>query len=93
MGRRCRRRMTPTKLALLSLSLTFAITSVASADVLERRHDEGGDYYGFTDDLLHSDVAAPRGGSIQVRSGYQRAGLLRPRVSFVHAMRKSVEAL
>ena len=70
------------------------VASNASAQVKRQAHTESGDSaYEFKDDLLNSDLSAPRGGVIIVRPNAARATLLRPRVNFIPELLKSVENL
>lgn len=76
-----------------AISLLFAASS-ASAQVKKQSHRDSGDsIYEFKDDLLNSDLNSPGGGLIVVRPNAARATLLRPRVSFVPELLKSVEDL
>ena len=71
-------------------SVLFAAAQ-AQAEVKTTKRTTQGDVYEFRDDLLNSDVAFPKGGTIVVRFKPPRATLIRPRVSFVPELLKSVE--
>lgn len=85
------------KKLLLGCALAAAswlLTAAASAEVKKTQHaDDGSSAYEFRDDLLNSDVGLPPGGTIVVRPQAARMTLLRPRVSFVSELLKSVENL
>jgi hypothetical protein len=70
--------------------LLFA--GLSSAQVKEQKSDEG---YGYTfdDDPLNAGGFGPNDATIRVRARAARTTLIRPRISFVPEMLKSVENL
>jgi hypothetical protein len=80
------------RLQLVALSVAIVtLAGAASADVKRSQRTKDGDFHEFGDDLLNSDVAFPRGGSIVVRPPPMRSLLIRPRANFVPEMLKSIE--
>ena len=82
--------MTRLSACLVATALLCA-PSLARAEVKSTQRTSEGDVYEFLDDLVDSDVNAPRGDSIRVRTKPYRTTLIRPRTSFVYEMFKSVE--
>jgi hypothetical protein len=80
-------------LGALALGALFFASAPAFADVASTQHTKDGDNYIFKDDLLNSDVSFPRGADIRVRPPTVKTMLIRPRVSFVAEMLKSVEKM
>jgi len=70
--------------------LLFA--GLSSAQIKEQKSDEG---YGYTfdDDPLNAGGFGPNDATIRVRARAARTTLIRPRISFVPEMLKSVENL
>lgn len=71
-----------------------AVKAEAKPEVKVSKEKDGKGYgYDFDDDRLLGGGNAPGGGSVVVRPVHRGALLLRPRISFVDAMLKSVENL
>jgi hypothetical protein len=66
--------------------------SVAAAQVKESKSDDGYGYQ-FDDDPLNAGGFGPNDATIRVRAKAARTTLIRPRISFVPEMLKSVENL
>lgn len=71
----------------------FLYSSVASAEEIRRTETEGGYGYEFSDDPLNAGGFGPNDSTLVVRPGPVRAMLIRPRLSFVPELLKSVENL
>lgn len=81
---------------LISLMIAFALmfgVTTASADVNGSGDTEEGYGYTFDDDPLAAGGFGPNDATIRVRQKAARTTLIRPRVSFVPEMLKSVENL
>lgn len=74
-----------------ALSASLLIASSASAQVQRVETRDHDSLYEFGDELLNSDVAFPRGGSIVVRPKAARSLLIRPRTNFIQELFKSAE--
>lgn len=74
---------------LVALALS---ASLASAQVKESKSDDGYGYQ-FDDDPLNAGGFGPNDATIRVRAKAARTTLIRPRISFVPEMLKSVENL
>jgi hypothetical protein len=72
-------------LAVLASSATVFAQSAKSSDA------EGGYGYEFSDDPLNAGGFGPNDATIRVRPTAARTTLIRPRISFVQEMLKSVE--
>ncbi|HVZ31498.1 MAG TPA: hypothetical protein VG963_03685 [Polyangiaceae bacterium] len=72
--------------------LLLSFSGLSSAQVKESKSDEG---YGYTfdDDPLNAGGFGPNDATIRVRARAARTTLIRPRISFVPEMLKSVENL
>ena len=68
-------------------------SGTAAADVEKSEFTRDGGYHVFKDELVNSDVGFPAGIGIRVRPTPHRVTLIRPRVSFVPEMLKSVEKM
>jgi len=75
----------------LSVALLF-VAGLASAQVKESKSDDGYGYQ-FDDDPLNAGGFGPNDATIRVRARAARTTLIRPRISFVPEMLKSVENL
>ena len=73
------------------VALAFS-AGVASAQVKESKSDDGYGYQ-FDDDPLNAGGFGPNDATIRVRAKAARTTLIRPRISFVPEMLKSVENL
>lgn len=74
--------------------LVLALSSSAKADDNVKRFEEESGYgYEFADDPLNAGGFGPNDASIVVRVGPVRTMLIRPRLSFVNEMLKSIENL
>jgi hypothetical protein len=78
---------------LLAGLATLCLSSLAAAQVERSDFDQGGGYHEFRDDLLNSDVMPSHGSIIRPPPPAARCMLIRPRVSFVREMYKSVESI
>lgn len=74
---------------LVALALS---AGMASAQVKESKSDDGYGYQ-FDDDPLNAGGFGPNDATIRVRAKAARTTLIRPRISFVPEMLKSVENL
>lgn len=72
-------------LAILASTATVFAQSAKSADA------DGGYGYEFSDDPLNAGGFGPNDATIRVRPTAARTTLIRPRISFVQEMLKSVE--
>jgi hypothetical protein len=72
-------------LAILASTTTVFAQSAKSADA------DGGYGYEFSDDPLNAGGFGPNDATIRVRPTAARTTLIRPRISFVQEMLKSVE--
>ncbi|MEY2933695.1 MAG: hypothetical protein RL033_4444 [Pseudomonadota bacterium] len=79
--------VTGSLMAALILSAGFA-----SAQIKESKSDDGYGYQ-FDDDPLNAGGFGPNDATIRVRARAARTTLIRPRISFVPEMLKSVENL
>jgi hypothetical protein len=79
--------VTGSLMAALSLS-----AGLASAQIKESKSDDGYGYQ-FDDDPLNAGGFGPNDATIRVRARAARTTLIRPRISFVPEMLKSVENL
>jgi hypothetical protein len=80
----------------LAVGATFLIASSAFAqDIKETAGEAGQEGYGyeFEDDPLNAGGFGPNDATIKVRPRAARTTLIRPRISFVTEMPKSVENL
>jgi hypothetical protein len=68
------------------------LAGVSSAQVKESKSDDGYGYQ-FDDDPLNAGGFGPNDATIRVRARAARTTLIRPRISFVPEMLKSVENL
>jgi hypothetical protein len=75
----------------LSAAVLF-FTALSSAQVKESKSDDGYGY-SFDDDPLNAGGFGPNDATIRVRPKAARTTLIRPRISFVPEMLKSVENL
>lgn len=75
---------------LASSSLAFA-QDAAPADKAGDKGGDGGYGYEFSDDPLNAGGFGPNDATIRVRPTAARTTLIRPRISFVQEMLKSVE--
>lgn len=80
-------------LALSILATMLAVTSTASAQSVRSFEEESSYGYEFADDPLNAGGFGPNDATILVRPGPVRAMLIRPRLSFVNELLKSVEDL
>jgi hypothetical protein len=78
--------------AVTAAFAVLAFTSSASAQVQETKSDEGYGY-SFDDDPLNAGGFGPNDATIRVRAKAARTTLIRPRITFVPEMLKSVENL
>ena len=81
---------------ILSLGLAMGVflgTAQAQAQVKSAVRSSSGDLYEFKDELLNSGVSFPHGAILRVNIKPLRTRLLRPRLSFVGEMLKSVEQM
>lgn len=84
------------KLSFAAISVGFAIlasSTLAFAQAKATEGEKGGDGYGyeFSDDPLNAGGFGPNDATIRVRPTAARTTLIRPRISFVQEMLKSVE--
>ena len=85
--------------SLLSLALLLGSSSLAHAQTevggpgFRSTDQQDGYRITFVDDPLAAGGYEPNGATIPVRKGAMRQTLIRPRVTFVSAMLKSVENL
>jgi hypothetical protein len=70
----------------------FLMAGLSSAQVKESKSDDGYGYQ-FDDDPLNAGGFGPNDATIRVRARAARTTLIRPRISFVPEMLKSVENL
>jgi len=75
----------------LGAALLF-VAGLSSAQVKESKSDDGYGYQ-FDDDPLNAGGFGPNDATIRVRARAARTTLIRPRISFVPEMLKSVENL
>jgi hypothetical protein len=75
----------------LGAALLF-VAGFSSAQVKESKSDDGYGYQ-FDDDPLNAGGFGPNDATIRVRARAARTTLIRPRISFVPEMLKSVENL
>ena len=68
------------------------VAGLSSAQVKESKSDDGYGYQ-FDDDPLNAGGFGPNDATIRVRARAARTPLIRPRISFVPEMLKSVENL
>ena len=68
------------------------VAGLSSAQVKESKSDDGYGYQ-FDDDPLNAGGFGPNDATIRVRARAARTTLIRPRISFVPEMLKSVENL
>jgi hypothetical protein len=68
------------------------MAGLSSAQVKESKQDDGYGYQ-FDDDPLNAGGFGPNDATIRVRARAARTTLIRPRISFVPEMLKSVENL
>ena len=80
---------------LMGICVALGVFLATSSALAQRTVDSGKDGYGyeFDDDPLAAGGFGPNDASIRVRSGPIRTTLIRPRISFVDNMLKSVENL
>jgi hypothetical protein len=74
------------------LAALILSAGLASAQVKESKSDDGYGYQ-FDDDPLNAGGFGPNDATIRVRARVARTTLIRPRISFVPEMLKSVENL
>jgi hypothetical protein len=74
------------------LAALILSAGLASAQVKESKSDDGYGYQ-FDDDPLNAGGFGPNDATIRVRARAARTTLIRPRISFVPEMLKSVENL
>jgi hypothetical protein len=84
------------KLSLVALSVGIGIlasstVAFAQAKAAEGGGGDGGYGYEFSDDPLAAGGFGPNDATIRVRPTAARTTLIRPRISFVQEMLKSVE--
>lgn len=80
-------------IAVLAAVLPLSFASTAAAQVERSQWEKEGGYHIFKDDPLTAPGAVPGGIGIRVRPPPLRSLLIRPRVSFVPEMLKSVEKM
>lgn len=81
---------------LVAFLLIFSVSTIAYADespVNKITQDKTGYGYEFDDDPLHAGGFGPNDATIKVRPKAARATLIRPRISFIPELLKSVEHL
>ncbi len=86
----------PLTVVLLGAALwgvsALLFTGVAGAQIQETKSDDGYGY-SFDDDPLNAGGFGPNDATIRVRKAAARTTLIRPRITFVPEMLKSVENL
>ncbi len=81
------------RLTLAAFAAVLLLPSIATADVKAEQKVDDGYAYTFKDDPLAAGVEGAGGTVIKVRPRAARVTLIRPRLSFVQEMFKSVEHL
>lgn len=80
-------------LAAISVGIAVLASSTAAFAQAAKAGEGGGEGYGyeFSDDPLNAGGFGPNDATIRVRPTAARTTLIRPRISFVQEMLKSVE--
>lgn len=80
------------KLTAISVGLAVVVSSATAFGQSAKSSDADGGYgYEFSDDPLNAGGFGPNDATIRVRPTAARTTLIRPRISFVQEMLKSVE--
>lgn len=81
------------KVSLAAISVGVAVLACSTAAFAQAAKEGGGEGYGyeFSDDPLNAGGFGPNDATIRVRPTAARTTLIRPRISFVQEMLKSVE--
>jgi hypothetical protein len=82
------------KVSLAAISVGFAVLASSTVALAQSKPAEGGGEgygYEFSDDPLNAGGFGPNDATIRVRPTAARTTLIRPRISFVQEMLKSVE--
>jgi len=89
------RRIKMRRTKLVAIVAGLGVVLLASSAFAQKATDTGKDGYGyeFEDDPLAAGGLGPNDAAIRVRPGVVRSTLIRPRISFVDNMLKSVENL